>query len=155
MWMLYGDQRGKQGAMLSFPGAVMKAILKLDTVKLGRFNKAKRFEGEIISQKNDDYEIFLTDVIYGDITKNGRLQINQYEDHEVIDKQIISNKDIFVKNYAWAYERECRLVIRLSRNLNSRAKKDGLNTICIPFTEVCYRRCENVVWSDHQFMMVE
>ena len=135
MWMLYGAKRGKQGAMLRYPRSVMNEIISIDTVLLGKFNNSKRFEGDEISKSSGDFDIFLTDVIYGDASKDNRLMINLYEDHERVEKSVIENMDIFIKNYAWSYERECRLVVKLSEKMKKRVKKDELNTICIPFTE--------------------
>ncbi len=46
-------------------------------------------------------------------------------------KKILDNPDIFQKNYAWKYEQECRLVIRLSDKWRKKAESEKLGMVCI------------------------
>lgn len=133
MWMLYSADKGKQGAMLNFPRAVMKEILSLQSIELGKFDsKTQQFiSAETLHKENGDYEIFLTDVVYTDYSSDKKLTLTVAEDHEPAEKSVLEHDDIFHKNYAWAYEKETRLVVRLSEKWHAYAEGNELSTIQI------------------------
>lgn len=118
MWMLYSAGHGKRGAMLDFSKSVMKSILQNETIELGRFNERGTFETRHTLTK-DKYEIFLTDVLYIDDCKNGKVKVTLGDDHVTADKTILDHTDIFYKNFGWSYEKECRLTVRLPEEMNA------------------------------------
>lgn len=113
MWMLYSGKHGKQGAMLDFSRSVMNEILKSEVIELGKFNTRGTFEPIHMLYK-DDFEIFLTDVLYIDECKDGKVIVTFRDEHVTTEKKVLKGKDIFYKNYGWSYEKECRLTVRLS-----------------------------------------
>ncbi len=132
MWMLYGDSRGKNGAMLSFPPSVMHELLECPQLELGFFDNGKFQAKRILYNSSNDYDIFLSDVIYYDPVANGKCVLTLYDEHVTVDKEVaFGYRDIFIKNYAWEYERECRLLVRLNLKWQKIAEQEGLNTICV------------------------
>lgn len=128
MWMLYSDGLGRHGAMLNFYAATLEALCKSETVELGyfydhQFNKIGTYRPA---------SVFLTDVIY----KSGTSYLSLGETHlgmpgnknknskagtdkkvkiareEILEK--LEDKNVFCKDYAWSYEKEARLVVRIS-----------------------------------------
>lgn len=139
MWMLYSGEHGKRGAMLDFPRSVMTDILKSRTLELGTFNSRGTFEAKH-ELTGDDFEIFLTDVLYTDECKNGRLNVTLRDDHATVDKKVLKNKDIFHKNYGWSYEKECRLIVKLSDDMTAAANKEHLGAVRIKLSPASKRK---------------
>lgn len=139
MWMLYSGEHGKRGAMLDFSNYVLKEILQTESVELGSFNKIGTFE-PIHKLTRDDFEIFLTDILYIDECKNGKVKITFRDEHVTKEKKILENKDIFYKNYGWSYEKECKLTVRLSDDLSALSSKENLGIIRIHLSPSAKRK---------------
>ena len=129
MWMLYGAENGKKGAMLKLYPSVMKELVEAATVELGSFNKNGKFEAKYVLNNNKDFESFLTDVVYTDACSDGKVRLTLGESHITEDMSILNDPDVFHKNYAWAYEKECKYIIKLKNNWSATAKKEGLTSI--------------------------
>ena len=139
MWMLYSGEHGKRGAMLDFPRSVMKDILQSRTIELGNFNSRGTFEAKH-ELTEDDFEIFLTDVLYTDECKNGKLNVTLREDHATVDKKLLQHTDIFHKNYGWSYEKECRLIVRLSDEMTALSSRENLYAVRIRLSSAAKRK---------------
>ena len=113
MWMLYGAEHGKKGAMLKLYPSIMKELVEVDTVELGAFKKDGKFNVGHVLKKHKDFDAFLTDVVYTDLCKDGKVQLSEGESHITVDESMLDDPDVFYKNYAWSYEKECRYVIKL------------------------------------------
>ncbi len=125
MWMLYSGDKGKNGAMVNFYRSVMLELLSSEHIELGCFDGNRKFQVvRKLSKAKGDYEIFLTDIIYTDFCKNGVVKLTVNEDHETADQAVLDHSDIFPKNYAWSYEKECRLIVRLSDKAEKWAEKE-------------------------------
>ncbi len=111
MWMLYGGRGGKDGAMYSIPRQEMEEdCLNCDKVELGHFEDSKGFV-TVKELNKGEFEIFLTDVIYVDDKEKGVVKIACGNKAIKRKKSIIEHNNIFCKNIAWEYEKECRLII--------------------------------------------
>ena len=130
MWMLYGDEKGKKGAMIDFLPSVMKSVLNSQTIEIGRFSENGKFDScRKLSAEENDFKIFLTDVVYIQEKQNKKIFITHGDEHVTADIEKIDNRDIFYKSYPWSYEKECRLVVRLSPLLHQECKRKGLTTV--------------------------
>lgn len=132
MWMLYGDKSGKNGAMLKFTQSAIKEIMNLERISLGYFNdNGKYVESYILCRKNDDFRVFFTDMIYIDPCKNDKVKISYDKNIVTVDNSVLITNDIFYKNIAWEYEKECRLIIKLSKKCYENAENENLSIIKI------------------------
>ena len=130
MWMLYGAEKGKKGAVIDFLPSVMKSIMNSQTIEVGKFSKNGKFNPDRkLSIGKNDFRIFLTDVVYIQEKQNKRLFITHGDEHITADIGTIDNRDIFYKTYPWAYEKECRLVVQLSPLQFLESKQKELTTI--------------------------
>lgn len=110
MWMLYSGNHGKAGTALDFPGSVLRDIMKTEEVEIGCF-QGKSYTNQTTIYA-EDYEIFLTDIVYAEYTKDDKkVRLSLEDDHITKPKEVVEDPHIFVKSYPWIYERECRLVI--------------------------------------------
>ncbi len=126
MWMLYSGDKGKNGAMVNFYRSVMLELLSSEQIELGGFDENGKFQTvRKLSRAKGDYKIFLTDIIYTDFCRNGIVKLTVNEDHETADQTVLDHSDIFPKNYAWSYEKECRLIVRLSDKAEKWAEKEN------------------------------
>ena len=126
MWMLYGAEHGKKGAMLKLYPSIMKELVEADTVELGTFKKNGKFDVKHVLKNNKDFDAFLTDVVYTDPCKDGKVRLSEGEKHITVDERLLEDPDVFHKNYAWSYEKECRYVIKLKEKWNVIAKRENL-----------------------------
>lgn len=117
MWMLYGAEGGKKGAMLDFPRRVMAELLSSEYIEVGSFEngtfvtKAKLLAGQ-------DFNIKLIDVIYSQFSNKGdKVMLTLGDEHVTVPVERLNHADIFHKYYAWVYERECRLIIRINEDV--------------------------------------
>lgn len=117
MWMLYGAECGKNGAMLDFPKSIMAELVSSEYIEVGSFEngtfvtKAKLLAGQ-------DFHIKLIDVIYSQFSKKGdRVMLTLGDEHVIVPAECLNHADIFHKYYAWAYERECRLIIHVNEGV--------------------------------------
>ena len=145
MWMLYSGERGKSGALIKFPPSVMKEILAMEQIEIGTFNAEGKFEavGDPFIKSDGDYEIFLTDVVYTDLKKKESdaeqdVILSCGEDHAHAPMQLLSTSDVYYKNYAWSYEKECRLIVKL-RKLPEAVQEEDVSHIRIGLSEKARR----------------
>lgn len=144
-WMLYGGNFGKSGAMLNFTKSDIHAMKNAETIELGRFetiskggckeHAQKCFSCCKVLKKKDDFNSFMTDIVYTQkvIGKDNepKLRLTLGEEHKTLDQSIIENEDIFTKDFAWSYEKESRLIIRLSDDMQKYANEHDADTIRI------------------------
>ena len=129
MWMLYGAEHGKKGAMLKIYPSIMKELTEVNTIELGSFKKDGKFSVRHDLKIHTDFEAYLTDVVYTDSCSGGRVRLTDGESHYTVDESKLDDPDVFHKNYAWSYEKECRYVIKLTEKWNVIAKKENLTSI--------------------------
>lgn len=146
MWMLYSGDKGKNGALVQFTPSIIKEIVELPTVELGKFDSSGKFTENplILSRKDKNFDIFMTDVIYTDTQEDPSMLIASLgEDHEHLDWHLLENAGVFFKHYAWSYEKECRLIVTLSPEMQQKATKNGLDTIRISLSAAAQRTIKN------------
>lgn len=135
MWMLYSGDKGKNGALVQFTPSIIKEIVELPTVELGKFDPCGKFSKNplVLTRKDKNFDIFMTDVIYTDTQEKdpSKLIASLGEDHEHLDQQLLESAGVFFKHYAWSYEKECRLIIKLSPEMQQKAIKNDFDTIRI------------------------
>ena len=125
MWMLYGGECGKTGAMLDFPRRVMLELLKTQRIELGDFTE-NTFAAKATLTAGRDFSIYLTDVVYSDSCAEGRkVKLTLGDEHVIVPVEALENLDILHKYYAWAYERECRFMIRISEHVQAEMDADA------------------------------
>lgn len=129
MWMLYGAENGKKGAMLKLYPSVMKELVEAATVELGSFNKNGKFKAAHVLVNKKDFESYLTDVVYTDACSDGKVRLTLGESHITEDMSVLNDPDVFHKNYAWSYEKECKYIIKLKSNWSAIAKREALTSI--------------------------
>ena len=66
----------------------------------------------------------MTDIVYMDDCKNEIVKLTANEDHVSINKSVLKHPNVFSKNFAWSYEKECRLIVRLKDNTKDRLKRE-------------------------------
>ena len=135
MWMLYGRNLGKEGAMLNFPRGIMMDLLKTNSAELGYFEKSQFVTKPEYTMKPDSFAISLSDVIYTDECSNGKLKLTHADEHVTASADLLNHDDVFHKSIAWQYERECRLIVKPSADWMKVAKDHGLNLIRIVLPE--------------------
>ncbi len=112
MWMLYSDEKGKKGASLVFPKGVINDILENSQVFVGNFGNDGKFNA-IKELKREQYELFMSDIVYIDKCDKDSVKITIREEHVTVSREILNDTDIFTKHFAWNYEKECRMILRL------------------------------------------
>ena len=139
MWMLYGSNGGKDGAMLSFLPSVIKEIAETEEIAIGNFDQESgsfvAYGNKHLSRAEGDFELLLTDIVYMDTCKNNKVKLSVWEEHCTTDETILVNDNVFYKNYAWSYEKECRLIARLSGKWSALAEKKDLRYIQIKLSK--------------------
>ncbi|MDO4478004.1 MAG: DUF2971 domain-containing protein [Lachnospiraceae bacterium] len=136
LWMLYGANRGKNGAMLNFTRTMLREICETKQIEIGEMDAQYVFTPKHrIELLKDEYDIFLTDVVYFDSCQNEKYKLSVGESHGVFFGSIVNHPDIFVKKYPWSYEKECRLVIRLSKNWMEKIENDSCTHVKITIPE--------------------
>ena len=143
MWMLYSGDKGKNGALVRFSPSIINEIVESLTVELGGFDGCGKFIQNplVLSRKDKHFDIYMTDVIYTDIQKENpaMLLASLGEDHEYMDWRLLEEAGVFHKHYAWSYEKECRLIVELSPEIQTKAAEKGFNTIRITLSEASRR----------------
>ncbi len=129
MWMLYGCEKG---AMLNYPPNLIKYLLNTERVEIGYFSPKGVFESKKILEKSkEEFYIYIADVIYQDPQKNNRVRLTWGDEHITTDMSVLNNSDIVSKNFAWSYERECRLSVKPAREILEEADSNGWDTMRI------------------------
>lgn len=135
MWMLYSGDKGKNGALVRFRPSIIKEIVEVETIELGKFDNRGKFIKYpiILDRKNRDFDIYMTDVIYTDIQKEDPTMViaSLGEDHEYMKCSFVESAGVFYKHYAWSYEKECRLIVELSPEMQERAEDAKYDVIRI------------------------
>ena len=119
MWMLYSGNRGKNGAALNFYPSIIKEINNASTIEIGKVNPKKNIFEKVddLYRRKGEFEIFMTDVVYVDPCKDNKSRITIYDESIIVGNKILNNDQIFTKNYAWSYEKECRIVVKPKVNI--------------------------------------
>ena len=140
MWMLYGEDRGRNGAIVNFLPSVMRTICNSSSIELGMFKESRFDTKYTLIKEIDKYMIFLTDILYIDSCKNQLVKVTCGDDHFFAGQDALEGEDVFYKNYAWAYEKECRLVLRLPHSWSMKAKKEDLTHVRLQIDEKQLRK---------------
>lgn len=112
MWMLYGGIDSK-GGMIDFTKKAMKNIINTSQLILGYF-KDNVFH-EVSSVCKDDFDIYLTDVIYYKKNTNNYYIRRSDEMIPNLSEEIFGALKCCKKVYPWQYENECRLIITIKK----------------------------------------
>lgn len=149
MWMLYSGDKGKNGALVRFLPSIIQEIVESTTIELGKFDDYGKFIRDPIILKREDksFDIFMTDVVYTEThsKKPSTLNASLGEDHAHMDWQFLEAAGVFHKNYAWSYEKECRLIVELSPEMQKIVAENGFSTIRISLSEASRRALKDRV----------
>ncbi len=144
MWMLYGAQNGRNGAQLIFYKSTIKELLNKESIVLGKFDKYGKFQNKYTLKRLEDFDIYVTDVLYVEKHENGSARITCGEDHANMEIDLLNqSEDIFYKDYAWSYEKECRLVVKLMGDWIEIAQKEELSAICVQVSREARKRIKD------------
>lgn len=119
MWMLYGGMRN-QGIMVDVGKANINKIIKgCKEIILGNFDSNKKFipgENAIIK---DDFELYLIDILYYCKSKksNRCYDVKRSKEEVCVPEESIRTLNRVKKDYAWNYENECRLILKIKKDL--------------------------------------
>lgn len=138
MWMLYGGDGGKNGAMINFYPTIISEICDTSEIELGRFQNGSFDTKYKLERKT--YEIFMTDMLYIEKCKDSKVRISVAEQHSTVAEEIIKHRDIFYKKYPWSYEKECRLVVRINDEWQRIIKNEDIHVVKIKIGENGLRR---------------
>lgn len=75
-----------------------------------------------------------------DIYAGGKVRLTQGDYHITVDESVLEDPEVFYKNYAWSYEKECRYVINLKEKWNITAKKEGLTNIRVKMSNISIKK---------------
>lgn len=142
MWMLYGDDCGRNGAMLNFTKNMISEIMSNSCVSVGKFERTG-FHEYLRLKLNKDFHIYMTDIVYiEELTKSNQVRLTYQDEHITKEAAILEGTDttIFYKNYAWKYEKECRMVLRLNESTMKTANENECDVVKIKVPEVVTRR---------------
>jgi len=143
LWILYGGEQGKKGAMLRFLPSIIMELIKSPTIRIGKFNENRFDEMYELSIDNGDYEIFMTDVIYVEEceskSKGKCIRVSLADEHVTVKSGVINHPDIFYKKYPWSYEKECRMVVRLSPFWTQKAENEGVTHVQLSLSDKSLR----------------
>ena len=143
MWMLYGADKGKRGALLNFFPSVMRSFLDVDSIELGAFDDKRKFISKYTLLKNrNDFSTFITDVIYEDFCKDGKCKLTLNDEHTTASKSILDHPSIFPKNITWQYERESRLVVKPSKKWLLKSESEKLSHIRLKVSKENLRKMD-------------
>lgn len=122
MWMIYGrdtKKKGKdlRGLMIDFKKQLNKIVNETEEVVLYNYSKGKIKKGEKKLSKGE-FEIFLIDMLYISQESDGRYTIKRSDERiEGIESEMIDDVIEYTKSYPWAYENECRLIVRVKKDI--------------------------------------
>ena len=116
MWMLYS---GNEGLMLNFNKTFVSQILDSEAITLGYFDNEKKTFVEIKKITKPNFEIDVIDMIYyGESTEKGKYYVKRAdESYKFFDADLIEQATYYKKTLPWSYENECRIVVKINRNL--------------------------------------
>lgn len=116
MWMLYGGIDNK-GGMIDFSKKGINSILQAKEITLGKFDNGFQ---PIKKLTNENFEIYITDVLYyKDYKENKKGCFVKRSDESCYNRSARVLAKLFgcKKSYPWEYENECRMIIKLDKNL--------------------------------------
>ncbi|MBQ6214156.1 MAG: hypothetical protein IJJ67_01880 [Oscillospiraceae bacterium] len=137
-WQLYGGYKGENGAMLNFPGSIIKNLVKTESAELGKYEKNifKAYK-DIYSGK--DFDSFMTDIVYTQDVKGKKgedeCRLSLWDEHKTVSKALVSDERIYKKNYIWQNEKESRYIIQLKGEAATCAKDEKLGIIRVAISE--------------------
>lgn len=145
MWMLYGGNQGKNGAMIDFSAKVIKDILNIQEAEIGYFGENGKFIPVTLIKRERDYDVWLSDIIYTEQGKDGKtVKLTWGDEHYTTSESIQNEEDVFFKHYAWAYEKECRLIFKLKKEFALNDDTDKMKFIHIHLPDADRR----VLWDN-------
>lgn len=113
MWMLYGGI-DNCGAMINFTKKDIKKLLKLDHIILGVFINGNFVEYSRLEKEK--FEIKLIDILYTRQYDDCCYVRRSTEINRNVSQDILKElRDGCVKDIAWSYENECRLVVKVNK----------------------------------------
>lgn len=124
MWMLYADNRGKNGVVINLPNGIVKQIVNVQELQICKVCKGCKDEIIEIVPKDGCFSIYCTDILYTSEIKNDptKIKIHCNGENQTISKSWLKCNRIFSKKYEWKYENESRIVIELSKCLIDKIK---------------------------------
>ena len=142
MWMLYGKMGGENCVCVTFSRAAICEVLKTAEIEIGHFAKGVFKKLHTLS-RDEDFEIFITDVLYFEPKGERNYNLSVGEEHVSKDKAILKDDHIFTKHYAWHYEKETRLVIKLSNKWKKLVKEKETSVAKIVLSETAKKEIKN------------
>lgn len=156
LWYLYAGVKGK-GGCIRFTKTMIGDLIekgKFSLVEVEKDNnhrKVKGMEYEKILEK-DEYECTLQDVVYvGNSKKENfvNLKYNTMTNYDQITKEEFlkfeNNNQEFIKNLIWYYEKETRLLLKLTEKGIKKLEQDKDYAVIISFPEQIYKRIKLVL----------
>ena len=130
--MLYGKSSGKEGALINIPNSTIKNLLNVKQIELGLIDSNGNFSSRhVLDKDNNDFQVFTTDILYEETCSNNKVKLSLNETHVTKEDDILKTPDLYYKDYGWQYEKECRIIIKLSKHWNDAATKQQLGKIRI------------------------
>lgn len=146
LWYLYSGVDG-QGGCLTFRKPLIYELVENSTVFLDAEEKTddKSLVDRISLERKIDFNITLQDVLYAkfndaynyvDIKYNNRA-LNKFNKDEF--QKFKDNNSAFVKNIAWYYEKETRLLVELTESGKKKFDKLKSSDKCSKFKELDFK----------------
>lgn len=140
MWMLYGGTQ-KKGAMIDINPKSIKQLLDTSNrphVELGNFKKGHW--NTVIELNENEYEVELSDILYYDTNKNAnnehmlKYDIKRSNERCSCDYNVIDNAPFLQKKvWAWNYENECRLMVKVDTKRISPLTNSNISAARVEF----------------------
>jgi len=92
----------------------MQSILDTASIDIGNFDSNGKFKTEI-ELKKENFDIYVTDVIYYKINANGYYINRSEESYNFLSNEIFELLQYCKKSYPWKYENECRLIVSVDK----------------------------------------
>lgn len=125
MWMLYADNRGKNGVVINLPNRIVKQLVNVQELQICKVSRGYKDEIKEIVPKDDFFSVYCTDILYTSEIKTDSTRIKIYcnGENQTVSKSWLKCNRIFSKKYEWKYENESRIVIEPSKYLLDKIKK--------------------------------
>lgn len=130
MWMLYGG-KGKSGICLDFQQKHIKQMLTNQLFL--------KYENKFIEIPKSYYDISLSDVIYYSEKEenfNYIYYVKRGDEALKLWRHKLNTSAHYVKNMAWAYEHECRIIIRMNLDKLCNLVPGTIEYIYLPIDEI-------------------
>lgn len=134
MWMLYA----RKGCMIKYKKEFVLKILETDKIFVGYLDKSQFVTCKELG--TDKFEIELFDMIYYGEPKSEDKEKYYYikrstDVERKYDKSIVEELTYQKKEIPWAYENECRIVIKIKKADLPDVSNDKKLIVAIPFSE--------------------